>query len=345
MNDETAVISCPTEGSWPRRGSRCPGYYFGDNRGNTLIATSPPPFTTWTYNHSTVTRLDGPALFAYNGRVYAVGRYQPGCKSTPFETGSILARKRTSLFLVEEDRLVWLSDLPSAGDTSYAGVVVQGRRGVYLVLHEQRKARLPLDHRDALGIRHHDGKDRPQEARGPGDRHGGPLDKRYGDARPGAPVFFVACSLPTAQTRLVYPGSSHSNSVSSDPVQVLDCFPYILFGRIRVDRAHPKHRPAREHRRAQEGKTVVDQPLHHRPVQLGQPRSGVHALRRRPKGHDAQLGRRHDLPVGGPGYDPLGGLGVFNARRRRPPGRRSSPNILRVIHNFSARKPRVSWMP
>ncbi len=102
------------------------GYYFGDNRGNTLIAVSPPPYTEWTENHSTVTRLDGPYLFTYNNRVYAVGRFQPGCKSTPFETGSILAKKRTSLFLVEEDRLVWLSDLPSDGDTSYAGVVVRG---------------------------------------------------------------------------------------------------------------------------------------------------------------------------------------------------------------------------
>lgn len=81
---------------------------------------------TWTYNHSDVTRLDGPALFSYNGRVYAVGRYEPGPKPVLFETGSILARKRTSLFTVEQDRLVWLSDLPSAGDTSYPGVVLRG---------------------------------------------------------------------------------------------------------------------------------------------------------------------------------------------------------------------------
>ncbi len=126
VNDETAVIFLPDGMMLATARLEVSGYYFGDNRGNTLIATAEPPFMTWSYHHSDVTRLDGPALFAYNGRVYAVGRYQPGCKSTPFETGSILAKKRTSLFLVEEDRLVWLSDLPSDGDTSYAGVVVRG---------------------------------------------------------------------------------------------------------------------------------------------------------------------------------------------------------------------------
>lgn len=124
--DETAVIFLPDSRMLAVSREEVSGYYFGDNRGNTVIATSPPPFMTWSYNHSTVTRLDGPAVFSYNGRVYAVGRYQPGKKPFFFETGSILAKRRTSLFLVEEDRLVWLSDLPSAGDTSYAGVVVRG---------------------------------------------------------------------------------------------------------------------------------------------------------------------------------------------------------------------------
>jgi hypothetical protein len=126
VNDETAIVFLPDGRMLATGRLEVSGYYFGDNRGNTLIATAEPPFMTWSYNHSTVTRLDGPALFAYNGRVYAVGRYQPGNKPVLFETGSILAKKRTSLFLVEQNRLVWLSDLPSAGDTSYAGVVVRG---------------------------------------------------------------------------------------------------------------------------------------------------------------------------------------------------------------------------
>ncbi len=126
FNDETDIEFLPDGRLLATARLEVAGYYFGDNRGNTLIAVASPPYTKWTESHSTVTRLDGPYLFSYNGRVYAVGRYQPGKKPFLFETGSILSKKRTSLFLVEEDRLVWLSDLPSDGDTSYPGVVIRG---------------------------------------------------------------------------------------------------------------------------------------------------------------------------------------------------------------------------
>jgi hypothetical protein len=99
---------------------------FGDMRGATLLTVSSSPFTEWTdLLQSRVTRLDGPYLFTYHDRVYAVGRFQPGLDLlTP--QGSILARKRTSLFEVRSDGLAYLTDLPSAGDTSYSGVVVVG---------------------------------------------------------------------------------------------------------------------------------------------------------------------------------------------------------------------------
>jgi hypothetical protein len=38
----------------------------------------------------------------------------------------MFSRKRTSLFAVEETRLIYLGDLASGGDTSYAGGVVVG---------------------------------------------------------------------------------------------------------------------------------------------------------------------------------------------------------------------------
>ncbi|MCS7247477.1 MAG: hypothetical protein NZ840_04460 [Anaerolineales bacterium] len=96
----------------------------GDPRGSTLIATAQPPYTEWHIRaKSSLTRLDGPCLFAYNGRVYALGRYQPN-QDRPFSyPGSIFSRKRTALFLVQEEGLVYLGDLPSAGDTSYGAVV------------------------------------------------------------------------------------------------------------------------------------------------------------------------------------------------------------------------------
>ena len=102
---------------------------FGQLLGSTLITVSDPPFTTWTdLLESKVTRLDGPYLFTYHNRIYAVGRYQPDLgRSGPLtDQGSILARKRTSLFEVRLDGLAYLTDLPSDGDTSYSGLVLDG---------------------------------------------------------------------------------------------------------------------------------------------------------------------------------------------------------------------------
>jgi hypothetical protein len=107
----------------------------GDPQGSTLIAIAEPPYTDWKVSaKSSLTRLDGPCLFSYNGRIYAVGRYQP-LKDRPFSyPGSIFSRKRTALFAVLEDRLVYLGDFPSAGDTSY-GAVVQHNEELYIAYY------------------------------------------------------------------------------------------------------------------------------------------------------------------------------------------------------------------
>ena len=102
-----------------------PDRLLGNRDASTLLATAAPPYERWSYHKSRVTRLDGPALFAYDGRVYAVARYQAGPRGALTRLGGSFSRKRTSLFLVEPERLVRLSDLPSAGDTSYAGVVLK----------------------------------------------------------------------------------------------------------------------------------------------------------------------------------------------------------------------------
>ncbi len=99
---------------------------FGDDDASTLIAVSEPPYTQWSSVKSRVTRLDGPALFTFGGRVCAVGRHNPDSPGLLNDFGSILGKKRTSLYEVLPDRLVHLSDLPSCGDTSYAGVVLRG---------------------------------------------------------------------------------------------------------------------------------------------------------------------------------------------------------------------------
>ena len=100
-------------------------WHQGSPNAATLLAVSAPPYTEWTVTRSATARLDGPALFVYNGRVYAVGRFDPDGTSHWYGGSSLLGRKRTAIYEVTPDALVWLSDLPSAGDTSYAGAVVR----------------------------------------------------------------------------------------------------------------------------------------------------------------------------------------------------------------------------
>jgi hypothetical protein len=92
----------------------------------TLIAVAAPPYERWSYARSPITRFDGPLLFPYNGRIYGIGRYQATRARRFIELGGIFSRKRTSLFVFEETRMIYLGDLPSGGDTSYAGGVVRG---------------------------------------------------------------------------------------------------------------------------------------------------------------------------------------------------------------------------
>jgi hypothetical protein len=98
---------------------------FGDDDASTLIAVSDPPYTRWTSIKSRVTRLDGPDVFSHGGVIYAAGRHHAGGPGLLNALGSILGRKRTALYEVRPDRLIYLSDLPSCGDTSYAGVVIR----------------------------------------------------------------------------------------------------------------------------------------------------------------------------------------------------------------------------
>jgi hypothetical protein len=102
-----------------------PDTILGNSDASTAIAVAAPPYTEWTTAKSQVTRLDGPYLFRLGDAIYAVARYQPEPRGRLTRLGGALSRKRTSIFRVEPTRLVRLSDLPSAGDTSYAGVVVR----------------------------------------------------------------------------------------------------------------------------------------------------------------------------------------------------------------------------
>jgi len=125
-NDETDIEFLPDGRLLPRRASNLANDFWATRMPVRLVATAAPPYTEWSRIKSHVTRLDGPCLFAYRGAVYAVGRHNPDRLWSLDYFGSILGKKRTALYKVNERRLVHLSDLPSAGDTSYAGVVLRG---------------------------------------------------------------------------------------------------------------------------------------------------------------------------------------------------------------------------
>lgn len=103
-------------------------FMFGSTNASTLIATSPYPYTNWSsYIKSTVDKLDGLELFTYQNKVYAAARHQPGPRGVFTQLGSIFSRKRTGLYLVNDTTgLTYITDFPSAGDTAYCGVILNG---------------------------------------------------------------------------------------------------------------------------------------------------------------------------------------------------------------------------
>lgn len=102
----------------------------GDKLACTHLAICRPPYEKWEpLGKDYHTRLDGPSLFEYNGRVYAVGRRNPYDREEgPNYIGSVFGRKRTSLYEVTVNGLIFLTDFPSAGDTSYGGCVLKDGR-------------------------------------------------------------------------------------------------------------------------------------------------------------------------------------------------------------------------
>jgi hypothetical protein len=148
-NDETAIEFLP-DGRLlaTARLEVEPDTLRGNAAASTLLAVAEPPYTTWSRTKSAVTRLDGPVLFSHAGRVFAVARFQPGARGPLTRLGSVFSRKRTSVFRIEPDAITWLSDLPSAGDTSYAGAVL--RDGVLFT--EYYTSRIDRDHPWLLGM-------------------------------------------------------------------------------------------------------------------------------------------------------------------------------------------------
>jgi hypothetical protein len=124
MADETALVFTPDGSLLTVTRLESSPSIFGNPRAGTLISIARPPYQNWdSQTRSSVTRLDGPNLFAQQ-QIFAVGRSQPQVNGPFHWQGSIFSRKRSSIFSVSQQGLIHLADLPSSGDTSYAGVVL-----------------------------------------------------------------------------------------------------------------------------------------------------------------------------------------------------------------------------
>lgn len=102
-----------------------------DNR--FTMASADPPYTDWRLQDMGYV-IPAPRLVEAGGREYVIGRQhlrepsgpggsgEPGGPGDADDPGRIVER-RTSIWRVEEDRVIHVLDLPSGGDTSYVGAV------------------------------------------------------------------------------------------------------------------------------------------------------------------------------------------------------------------------------
>jgi hypothetical protein len=98
---------------------------FGNIQAGTIIAVSESPFTTWATTKVMTDRFDGPSLVNASGYIFGVGRYHPEIDPILSQTASLMSTTRTAIYLVTENNLIYLTQLPSASDTSYAGTHIK----------------------------------------------------------------------------------------------------------------------------------------------------------------------------------------------------------------------------
>ena len=124
----------------------------GDDNRFTL-ASADPPYTDWRLQDMGYV-IPAPRLVVAGGREYVIGRQHvrepigPGASGGPGdanESGRIVER-RTSVWRVEEDGVVHVLDLPSGGDTSYAGAVHHDDGALLLSYYSQHEVETGKQH-------------------------------------------------------------------------------------------------------------------------------------------------------------------------------------------------------
>ena len=105
------------------------------------FATAKPPFEHWQLTDVGEV-IPGPKLIEVGGQEYIIGRQH---LRDPNDRDSIVDR-RTSVWRLEDDKIEHVLDLPSSGDTSYAGVIVQEDESVLLSYYSQHEVKYGAEH-------------------------------------------------------------------------------------------------------------------------------------------------------------------------------------------------------
>ena len=105
------------------------------------IATAKPPFEDWQLT-DVDTIIPAPKLILVGGQEYIIGRHHLPDSNNP---GSYIDR-RTSVWRIEDYKLEHVLDLPSSGDTSYVGVIIQEDESVLLSYYSQHEVKYSAEH-------------------------------------------------------------------------------------------------------------------------------------------------------------------------------------------------------
>ena len=100
------------------------------------FATAKPPFEHWQLTDLGEI-IASPKLIEVGGQEYIIGRQH---LRDPNDRHTIVDR-RTSVWRLENEKIEHVLDLPSSGDTSYVGIIIQEDESVLLSYYSQHEVK------------------------------------------------------------------------------------------------------------------------------------------------------------------------------------------------------------
>ena len=111
------------------------------NDSRLTIAEAKPPFYKW--DIADVDKvIPSPKLFAVGGREYLIGRRHLQDPSDP----QLFLDRRTSIWQFDDHKIEHILDLPSSGDTSYAGVLLRKDGTLIISYYSQHDIKYGREH-------------------------------------------------------------------------------------------------------------------------------------------------------------------------------------------------------